>query len=510
MNLNADIIYNGLKKLYSAKMYGPKKADLSLVRPEFYMEDETVFQSDHLYLATVEHLPQRPRILQNAVLVCIGESFTLNYYRERLTLIVIKDHQDFFRVFHSLQDIFEMYNEWEKAIYSEVFNDRDIQAVLDKSWPVFKKPIYVIDKSFRIIASADSQTGLRWDTTDSGTISSESLSVFMSQSDLMMGRKETMKLNIGGIKTLCVNLFNRNDQYEGCLCISLEGNDFTDGEDKLAETLAGCLEMAIQRNPLIINDSQLSIKRIMQNLTEELPLSQSQRLLLTSSNNQETYCCLYMRYTRNSNQLPLSYVSDIVEDSFPDSAAFVYEDAVVAFVNVNRIPEKKGGSYNAALNRILNELMGQTGLCAGISNDFTDLFNIRVHYLQAQTAMENGLLFDGVGKLFYFSSYALTEMIINSLGGLPAEAYYPAGFKDLLEHDRDSGVSYLETLQVFLEENMSYTAASQKLFIHRSTLIDRISRIEKELNISLKDSDKRLQLELLLKAINIEEMLRNR
>ena len=101
-------------------------------------------------------------------------------------------------------------------------------------------------------------------------------------------------------------------------------------------------------------------------------------------------------------------------------------------------------------------------------------------------------------------------MIINSLGGLPAEAYYPAGFKDLLEHDRDSGVSYLETLQVFLEENMSYTAASQKLFIHRSTLIDRISRIEKELNISLKDSDKRLQLELLLKAINIEEMLRNR
>ena len=177
---------------------------------------------------------------------------------------------------------------------------------------------------------------------------------------------------------------------------------------------------------------------------------------------------------------------------------------------MNRIPEKKGGSYNAALNRILNELMGQTGLCAGISNDFTDLFNIRVHYLQAQTAMENGLLFDGVGKLFYFSSYALTEMIINSLGGLPAEAYYPAGFKDLLEHDRDSGVSYLETLQVFLEENMSYTAASQKLFIHRSTLIDRISRIEKELNISLKDSDKRLQLELLLKAISIEEMLRNR
>jgi DNA-binding PucR family transcriptional regulator len=55
---------------------------------------------------------------------------------------------------------------------------------------------------------------------------------------------------------------------------------------------------------------------------------------------------------------------------------------------------------------------------------------------------------------------------------------------------------------------MSYTATARKLYIHRSTLIDRISRIEKELNIDLKDSDQRLQLEILLKAVDLEEVLR--
>ena len=39
--------------------------------------------------------------------------------------------------------------------------------------------------------------------------------------------------------------------------------------------------------------------------------------------------------------------------------------------------------------------------------------------------------------------------------------------------------SYLETLKVFLEENMSYPAAAKRLYIHRSTLIDRIARIER-------------------------------
>ena len=98
-------------------------------------------------------------------------------------------------------------------------------------------------------------------------------------------------------------------------------------------------------------------------------------------------------------------------------------------------------------------------------------------------------------------------MIINSLGGLSVETYYPAGFANILEHDKESGISYLETLKVFLEEGMSYTSTAQKLFIHRSTLIDRISRIEKELSIDLKDSDKRLQLEILLKAIDLEKIL---
>jgi DNA-binding PucR family transcriptional regulator len=100
-------------------------------------------------------------------------------------------------------------------------------------------------------------------------------------------------------------------------------------------------------------------------------------------------------------------------------------------------------------------------------------------------------------------------MVINSLCGLPPEAYYPAGFASLLEHDKDGGISYLQTLTAFLEENMSYTATAKRLYIHRSTLIDRISRIERELGIDLRDSDRRLQLEILLKAMSIEELMRS-
>ena len=94
-------------------------------------------------------------------------------------------------------------------------------------------------------------------------------------------------------------------------------------------------------------------------------------------------------------------------------------------------------------------------------------------------------------------------MVANSLDGLPVEAYFPKGFRELLEHDQNSSISYLETLSVFLEENMSYAKAARRLFIHRSTLIERINRIESELSEDLSNPDQRLFLQLLLKALQI-------
>ena len=49
MKLNADIIYHELQKNYRTEMTGPKTERLELPRPEFYMEEDNAFLSDHLY-----------------------------------------------------------------------------------------------------------------------------------------------------------------------------------------------------------------------------------------------------------------------------------------------------------------------------------------------------------------------------------------------------------------------------------------------------------------------------
>ncbi len=504
MKLNADIIYHELQKNYRTEMTGPKTERLELPRPEFYMEEDNAFLSDHLYLATADHLPRRPVIQDHAVLVCIGEHINLKNYRNRLCLIIIKNKADFFRVYQYLQKIFDYYEAWEKQLYNDLFNDAGIARMLEDSAHIFNRPVTLLDKSFRLVAGNE---GPQKTFSDKNSLTPQAIDTFLSSYDLMTEKKGALKIDFADHKVLCVNLFNRNNEYEGCLYIE-PGSDSFAGEEQLAEFLAAMLEQTIVRNPTVINDEQSTLKKVMQTLVEEMPLSHAQRWVLNASNRKNTYVCVEMEYRHSQSPLPASYICDSFEEVFTASYAFANERAITGFIDVGPLMDPKLKDYKVNLNRSLNDFIGRMHLNVGISNEFDDLFDIRIHYMQARSALENGMIMSPSGHLFYFASYALTEMIINSLGGLPAEAYFPSGLKGIFEHDRTSGVSYLETLKVFLEENQSYTAAAQKLYIHRSTLIDRISRIERELKIDLSDPDQRLQLEILLKAIDIEEILR--
>jgi len=503
VKLNAAIIKEELAKAYKLEMTGPQAPGLHLGRPVFYMDGEDEFAANGLYLATVEHLPKRPRIRQNAVLVCIGDGLVLNYYRERLCLITIKEKADFFRVYQRIQAIFDRYEDWEQGLYQDVLKEVEISRLIRDSEAVFRLPLYVLDRFFRFIA-ASGTADPGWMKAESSVLNPESLEKYLADADLMLEKKEAFLLEMGGKNVVCANLFDRGGNYQGCLCVDVGAEAPRGGLIELTERLAGFLNQAIQRNPQVLGEASVTMKSVMRTLVEEQPLSRAERVILRASDNLTPYLCLYMKSHEKHRQLPLSYICDLFEENFRESYAFPEGDAIIAFYNVT----EKQADFKLRFHRQMKSFCSQMRLCAGISNEFRELFDIRLHYLQAQSALEDGLLLNAEDNLFYFSSYALTEMVINSLGGLPVEAYFPEGFTALLEHDEKSPVSYLETLRVFLEENLSFSAAAQKLYIHRSTLLDRIDRIEREMGIDIKNPEQRLLLEILLRAMDLEEIMR--
>ena len=152
MKLNADLVCAGLKRSYTVDIYGPRTKELRISRPEFYMDGSDVFEEDHLYLATVEHLPMRPRIGKNVVLVCVGDAAKLSYYKDRCCVMVIRNKADFFSVHRALEGIFERYNAWEQGLFRIFLESANVQEIADSLSGLLEEEIVVIDSSFTVLA----------------------------------------------------------------------------------------------------------------------------------------------------------------------------------------------------------------------------------------------------------------------------------------------------------------------------------------------------------------------
>jgi DNA-binding PucR family transcriptional regulator len=168
------------------------------------------------------------------------------------------------------------------------------------------------------------------------------------------------------------------------------------------------------------------------------------------------------------------------------------------------------GSYHDELLRRLHPFVRSLQAKAGISDPMHDLSQARLFFLQASTTLENGSLIHPDQSIYAYQDYALVGMVVNALGDMPVEMLFSEGFRRLVEHDRESQASYLDTLRVLLDCNMSITKASRMLYVHRSTLLERIARIKRDLDEDLDDPDVRLRLQLVLKALSIRDTMGER
>lgn len=508
MKLNADIIFQRLSQSYPVELYGSKNPKLLLSRPELYMDNELDFLSDHLYVATVEHLPRRPHLEKNVSLVCIGDSARLTYYKEHATVLLIPAKHSFFEVYKTLQQVFDVFEHWEKELFQIFLGDTDVNDIIACSQAVFKKPLILLDACFRLVSTPAEEEREHWPLTGS-SLSQNSIGMYLSEMDLNMDKRGAMLLRFAEGSWLCVNIFDKKDEYAGCLVIDCSEHKYTDGEDVLAEYLASMIEKAYIKNPAFVDNNQTALKETLQRLLQDLPIGSGQRLLFNASNFTDKYVCISMHHTNQLPALPVNYICSVFEHSFLNSIAFEHNNAILALTNVSCMKDVHG-EYRRMLGDKLGMFLSDMHLTAGISKGFEDLNEIKIRYLQAEAAIENGLLTDRDASVFFFDEYVLSEMIVNSLGGMPVEAYFPDGLEKLIEHDKSSDISYLETLKVFFDENLSYTKTASILYVHRSTLIDRIARIEKELKMNFKDAKQRLHLQLILNALYLEERMKKR
>lgn len=203
-----------------------------------------------------------------------------------------------------------------------------------------------------------------------------------------------------------------------------------------------------------------------------------------------TYLVLEFSFLQH-NEIGFSreYFCSQIEDTFGNCVAFSTEESICCVMNLSLTDES---IFMDKLPYFLRD-----NLCkAGLSNPCENFFSLHTCFSQARQALMLGQQNDPHFWSYRFSDYTFQYLLMqNTREYTPSQVIHPALVK-LKKHDSLKHTSYFATLKAFLENNMNASQTAKKLYIHRSTFLQRLEQIKKITRIDLDNMQERAYLQM--------------
>ena len=251
MRLNADILYNHLRRSIPVEITGYKDPSLALQRPEFYDGSGSVFRKHHLYITSGDRISRRTRCEKGAVVLCVGEIPQMSYFTENCCFLWVRQGTDVFTLFNTVQEIWNRYDTWSDSLNYTLAHSASLEEMVDASIAVFQNPILVLDSHFHILAHGGYEgfEGIAeaFESMDSGNLSIHALDEFLKEKEPLYHVREPMLLNIRDTSTLSLNLFE-DEEYTGSISVEYRNRPHEPGDIPLLQYFSSFVLAAIRKN----------------------------------------------------------------------------------------------------------------------------------------------------------------------------------------------------------------------------------------------------------------------
>ena len=504
MKLNLDIIIDNFPNSYQVKRFGTKNVSLSLKRPLLH-EAGIEFENDRLYVARADTLPKIPP-KKGISVVCVDLRPPQEWASINCQILLISSGQSLFTVFNEINKIYDKFDEWDNSLRNELMADVDfdLKRIIKLGMLVLKNPIAVINGTMLVIFHSEIIT--REDNEIDFIVSDDCISLSVEETEMV---KNVCRLERvitvpyisscapDGVRFYCNNLYPFG-YFAGCISMTETHGSFKESDLSLANYFFSYFQKAFVKYLWSIRPIELPGTVALNHLLTDLPLSAEEQEIL-SLDAGECWLCFKLKEKRTQNYMLIDYMYSTLSALMPGSVySVIYDDAIIGLI---KLRQADTGPNNNILN-FFQAFLAKMEYIAGLSDEFIDINQIKIYLQQSNYAVEKGaqicLQTCEKNNLFHFGDYVLQYMISQCTGEFSTEHLYSKGLRILIEHDRSSRTNYVKTLDTYLKNEMSISRTASELFLHRSSLLKRLNRIEKLLNADLKDADFRLYLRVCL------------
>lgn len=381
----------------------------------------------------------------------------------------------------------------------------DLKKIVNKAAQVLKNPLVVCDTSYHILArsSISGVTDQSWRRgLKHGSWSYELVSR-ISKCDLdYSGRthKTDILTNINEITSV--------RRMIGTLCFEglhlgyyliLEGNvPF----DEIEEDVYRQVEMILSKclcleRPFRLSGGRDSSESIIFDLlqshfdSEQLFLKRAAKSELAGKGN---YCVFCIDAADSSSEdagaqsaesREVNDIRSVIGQCLPLSWQVFYQKRIVVLADFSAEPDQK-----QSMLKQLCTYLEEHQYSAGCSDYFPNTYDLKYHYEQACAALDLGRALGEQNRLIPYEDYKLFDLFRHTNGGDLFAKYSTEIMRTICQYDEQNGTDYMETICQYVGNRCSVRKTADSLFVHRNTVVYRISRIEELFGLTFEDDRK--------------------
>ncbi len=464
---------------------------LSLKRPVF-LTDQEAWPDSAVCIADEIPSSLLTKKKPDGTLLLLRRSGEPSFRKPDIPCFLLKETCSLPAVFNQLQELYNRYDEWDEALQALFIREDTVQSLLDRSFSVFRNPLMLRGADFFMLAHSsiiDEQSDLRHliDPVNSyDTITtSKTDPVFLDS--LSKTEPYFLPEYLSGNRELCCNLFDHGI-YSHRLVLVEEFEEIQEELGPLLMHLAGYVHILLHRTEQNALGDSYPLEDL---LADIISKKQTDYAVITSSLSEygwfaaHRYCCMTVKMSSYGSQnMTSNYLCRHFEEIIPGSCAFRYDGSIIVFVNLTRYDNTVDGLLN---NTIV--FLRDSFLKTGISNAVTDVLDLRYCFVQAKIAMEYGSKYQPFRWVHKFDDITMQYFMECCLQDLPVHMACSSRLLTLKEHDRIHHSDYYNTLKVYLESNLNAVKASRRLYIHRSTFLYRLEKIQELVAVNFEDQE---------------------
>ena len=296
-------------------------------------------------------------------------------------------------------------------------------------------------------------------------------------------------------------MYYYNIFYEGSylarIVATFPEQPFHQGRVRLLDYLAPFMEQTYiryyqNRNPVPGNARLLALLKTLvsgQSLPDSLTLQDILRG--TGWEPGHTYQVIQLELEEYSgNAISRSYFCAQFDQTFPACATLQLPDRILSVRNLSADPSDL--DFHRNFPCFLRE-----NLCrAGVSNQAAGIRRLSQLAMEANDALLLGRKKNSTFWYWHFSNYTLDYLKAHCVRQYPADQLEHPALALLRSYDSRNNGSLYPTLEMYVRQRFSASAAAAALFIHRSTFLHRLDRIQSLAKLDFTDEQLRLWLTL--------------